>query len=517
MNFKEFEELVNSGVGEIALGEDVVPDEERNWVRMKKDGLTIDGNGHTIELKRFHVQAKNITLKNMDFVNNDEYSFRFEIDSKSSLTLIDCSFQDNRQFEDETDENPSHVIITHYGAVIDCEIYSKLALIGCDFEKCGINVSARLALVKIDNCRFDIENSKIANDDGSVEVVASQEEYLKPIIKEFTLCNRGLFLSLDEIPENYSRFSDLNELISCGEGEIVLNEDYIFDDSEELIEGIEIARDNLVIDGNNHIINGNGKSRVFDISAKNVTLKNIRFINSFSSDGGAIINRSEGLVLENCRFLGNHGGHGGAICNIGKNLRVIDCDFDFNSSFWSGGAIYSESDNLCIDSSSFQDNIVNDYFAQVPNFKSNLDGGSHGNGGAIYNERGRIHIKKTSFDFNQAMGEGSAIDNSGNMKAAECRFISNYAKDGAAVSNWGCFKADKSVFSGNESKYASVNNFLNMGTLELEDCQFEDGVYYENGDGSMVFSDGELVGRYDDEDEKNIPDCYEVGYYREEV
>ena len=33
MNFKEFEELVNSGVGEIALGEDVVPDEERNWVR----------------------------------------------------------------------------------------------------------------------------------------------------------------------------------------------------------------------------------------------------------------------------------------------------------------------------------------------------------------------------------------------------------------------------------------------------------------------------------------------------
>lgn len=514
MNFKEFEELINSGEGEIALTEDVVPDEDQNWIRMKKDGLTIDGNGHTIELKRFHVQAKNVTLKNMDFLNNDEYSFLFEIDSESSLTLIDCSFQDNREFKDETDENASHVIISHYGAVIECKIFSKLSLFGCDFEKCGINVSAKLASVKINNCRFDIENSWIANDDGSVEVAASEEEYLKPIIKEFTLCNWGLFLSLDEFPEDYSRFSDLNEMISSGEGEIILNEDYIFDDVEELIEGIEIVLDGLVIDGNNHIINGNGKSRVFDISAKNVTLKNIRFINSFSSDGGAIINRSEGLVLMNCRFLGNHGGHGGAICNLGENLRVIDCDFDYNSSFWSGGAIYNESDNLCIDSSSFQDNIVNDYFTQVPNFKSNL-GESNGCGGAIYNERGLVHIKKTSFGFNRAIGEGSAIDNSGNMKAVECRFISNYAKEGAAVSNWGCFKAEESVFGGNESKYAIVNNFFNMGTLELTDCQFEDGVYYENGDGSLVFSGDELVGRYDEEDEKNIPDCYGVGHYRE--
>jgi hypothetical protein len=74
-------------------------------------------------------------------------------------------------------------------------------------------------------------------------------------LKKLNNNNVGLFLVLDEFPDRYSSFTDLNELISKNDGEIVLQRDYLFDDNPELSDGIEIVKDNLVIDGNNHILN----------------------------------------------------------------------------------------------------------------------------------------------------------------------------------------------------------------------------------------------------------------------
>lgn len=53
------------------------------------------------------------------------------------------------------------------------------------------------------------------------------------------------------------------------------------DEDEQLFfeGGIELDEDNLTIDGQNHVIDANNLSRIFYITGKNITLKNIIFKN----------------------------------------------------------------------------------------------------------------------------------------------------------------------------------------------------------------------------------------------
>ena len=76
MNFKEFEELLGGEAKEISLNEDVILESDEDYrrgIELKRDGLVIDGNGHSIDamerVKAFHIQGDNITIKNLKFKN----------------------------------------------------------------------------------------------------------------------------------------------------------------------------------------------------------------------------------------------------------------------------------------------------------------------------------------------------------------------------------------------------------------------------------------------------------------
>lgn len=109
-------------------------------------------------------------------------------------------------------------------------------------------------------------------------------------------------------------FEELAILINyTAEGDIlVLNKDYHYINGSN--KGILISKP-IIIDGQGHTLNGNHLSRMFNVTAENVILKNINFINGnalgryFSNDagGGAIYWNGANGVVENCSFMNNTG------------------------------------------------------------------------------------------------------------------------------------------------------------------------------------------------------------------
>ncbi|MBE6505292.1 MAG: hypothetical protein E7Z73_06075 [Methanobrevibacter millerae] len=187
----------------------------------------------------------------------------------------------------------------------------------------------------------------------------------------------GLF---DKFNGKSKNFKYLEGLIRNGEKEIVLDSDIIFDSEEDSGSIILEDEEELIIDGNDHIINAKGKSSIFwfdygcDITIKNITLKN--------AEDGAITNRGR-LSLENSIFKNNKGG---AIDNQGR-LFVKNSIFKKNKSEHYGGAI---------DSGSY------DCYASFDGctFKNNRAS----RGGAIYagNKTCRLSLKDCTFQGNKA-------------------------------------------------------------------------------------------------------------------
>ena len=202
-------------------------------------------------------------------------------------------------------------------------------------------------------------------------------------------------------------FSYLNDKIASNtSSELILSEDV----KMELYEldyfegGIEIKTDNLIIDGKNHSIDGQKRSRIFIINAKNVTLKNIIFKNGFYinymnkryAGGGAIhVLENASLILENSVFLDNNSDtNAGAILNEGC-VKSYNTKFINNSSDSYGGAIYNKK-NINMVENEFKDNS-----ARIA--------------GAIYNQ-GQMNIEKDILlennrsDFNEEMYNADRIN-----------------------------------------------------------------------------------------------------------
>ena len=192
----------------------------------------------------------------------------------------------------------------------------------------------------------------------------------------------------------FNTFDDLSLLINnTPEGGIlVLDDDYKFAGGSN--KGIVISKA-ITIDGAGHIIDGNKSSRIFNVTADNVVLKNINFVNgnaigsytSSSIGGGALYwNGTDGLV-ENCSFTNNQDytidykeyeiitdgnetitilypipagaktSEGGAILWNGLNGTVRNCLFKDNHVGYAnhGGAVYWRGDYGKIIDSDFYD------------------------------------------------------------------------------------------------------------------------------------------------------------------
>lgn len=176
--------------------------------------------------------------------------------------------------------------------------------------------------------------------------------------------------AVQESPD-VGNFTTLNDEISnLAVGDYYkLKKDYAYNpDDSDFINGVKITEDNVVIDGDGHTIDGAGMARIFDIVSKNVTLKNINFVNGHSSENGGAIYAKSSLNILNSTFTNNTAvSSGGAVFVESAFLdSKIDSIF-INNSANSGGAIYFKGTTVNL--------TVNGYFENNSAQKS---------GGAIY-------------------------------------------------------------------------------------------------------------------------------------
>ena len=246
---------------------------------------------------------------------------------------------------------------------------------------------------------------------------------------ENTICGEGT-VEVDEqiIPqgENFDFVYLDKKIHESNTKEISLDHDITFENYEsDFYEGgIELDRGDLIINGNGHTIDGADKSRIFIITGKNITLKNIIFKNGHShknydnplnNNGGAIkINHNNNITIENCEFINNTSEeNGGAIHNAeGSEIIITESTLTENTAKYSGGAIENARGELIITESTLTENTAK--FA----------------GGAIENARGELIITESTLIENTA-DTGGAIRNykekSFNIK--NCKLENNKPND----------------------------------------------------------------------------------------
>ena len=149
-------------------------------------------------------------------------------------------------------------------------------------------------------------------------------------------------------------FDDLKSEIDDVEkgGVLNLTRDYRYDGSPSRI----TVASTMTVDGDGHVLNANGMSRIFLVTADDVIIRDIIFVN-----GGNIEWDGNHGILCNCTFVNCSVGYGGgAIRWIGDCGCVINCSFvncsttDSNPMFRNGGgAIDCDGKNCSISECSF--------------------------------------------------------------------------------------------------------------------------------------------------------------------
>ncbi|OWT32576.1 hypothetical protein BGI41_06955 [Methanobrevibacter sp. 87.7] len=193
------------------------------------------------------------------------------------------------------------------------------------------------------NINMVSENSLISdnvkeNQKSSIQsnIRTSENTYVSNAVKNN---KNSTILSDSETP---GTFNDLKKLITNTpeNGTLTLDKDYTFNGS---VDNYEISINKaIIIDGNNHILNGNNLSEIISVQAEKVVLKNINFINGYSEHhaGGIYWGKNNGTII-NCTFINNHGESScGAIYWNGHYGTIENSTFINNTAGANGGAVY---------------------------------------------------------------------------------------------------------------------------------------------------------------------------------
>ncbi|MBR4396809.1 MAG: hypothetical protein IKS93_03030, partial [Methanobrevibacter sp.] len=125
-----------------------------------------------------------------------------------------------------------------------------------------------------------------------------------------------IFLCISSVSANDNATSDFDDLsLQINQSQpgdtITLVKDYEYINGSN--KGILVSKP-ITIDGAGHTLNGNKLSRMFNVTADNVTIKNINFVNGNAfgryggiAGGGAIYWSGANGIVENCNFTDNAG------------------------------------------------------------------------------------------------------------------------------------------------------------------------------------------------------------------
>ena len=166
----------------------------------------------------------------------------------------------------------------------------------------------------------------------------------------------------------FGYYTDLQEIIDYtptgGIATIPFNIIYEPTQDAWLKDGMRLNK-TITINGNGLTINGSNQARNFIVTANNIEINNITFINAIADYGGSIKISSNYVNITNCTFL-NHktnSYHGAAVYIDGTYTNIHKSNFINNTATGWGGGVYLKSGkgNLLIANSTFINNY-GDYY-----------------------------------------------------------------------------------------------------------------------------------------------------------
>ena len=233
-------------------------------------------------------------------------------------------------------------------------------------------------------------------------------------------------------------FDDLTDEINAVEDGGVLNltKDYRYANGST--GGIKINR-SITIDGGGNTLDGKHVSRIFNVTAGNVALKNLKFTNAqFTGNGGAINWNAKDGILSNCTFVGCFASNGGAVYASFSTLRFTDCFFSDNSAV-NGACVYVADSIAEFINASFINNSATNASAAIfsmlslnsiegCDFINNTVSGKSPFGGAIAFYQYESDISNSRFIGNSINGDygyGSSIFNYGILNVENTTIVNN--------------------------------------------------------------------------------------------
>ena len=234
-----------------------------------------------------------------------------------------------------------------------------------------------------------------------------------------------------------------------------LTHDYKFNNETDDSNGIVIGKDNFVLNGNGRMINGNNLSRIFNITANNVTLSNLILTGGNAEKGGAIY-ASGSLTLNNVTFTDNYASKQGGAVGLYGDVTLNCNNSQFRDNYAeAGSSIFVEKGKLNIYNTDLSSKVFNKY-SQIVAFKNSI-----------------IYVENVTF-----------IDSSSSYAAA--LFFRGIKSATIRNSKFINLKANMT---------AGAIGLRNGGELYIENCEFTNTTSTNNG--GAVFVD--ITGEYEDD------------------
>ena len=312
-------------------------------------------------------------------------------------------------------------------------------------------------------------------------------------------------------------FTNLTDEIN-GKDVVDLTHDYKFNNETDNRSGIVISKDNFVLNGNGHTIDGKNQSRIFNIIANNITINDLILINGNAEKGGAIYSTGP-LTLNNVTFISNYASKNGGAVAVYEDVTINCNNSKFIDNFASEGGssfvvakgklnlynsyitskIYAKAGQV-MGSTGSQFNLENITFANTTatyspaiylvgskiriidskfiNLKANLTAGA-----MSLREGGELYISNCEFINTTSSRNAGAVyvditgynpGNEGNVTIIDSKFkdaSSEFA--GAYVQLGGQFWLNNTEFINNQAKLNGGAIYLSFTETEINNCTFE--------------------------------------------
>ena len=278
-------------------------------------------------------------------------------------------------------------------------------------------------------------------------------------------------------------------------GEVILDCDIIFVPANDFafINGINLNR-SITINGGGYQIFCFNSTRAFNVTADNVTIKNLTIFEGNSTEGGAIYWSGDNgamidVTLDLC--IANHAAS--AIYWSGDNGAIIKCSFDncwcTDENFTEGGAIYWSGDNGSISNSYFDFCMSNKggaiYWSGDNGSLTNtfIQNSFSLNGGAIYWSGDNSYINNSLFMILNPTGEEFPISTNGGgiyWNNTNNVLVNNSLFIYLDVDNNG-----GAIYSNNVTNFNVLNSIFGMNSA----VNFGGAIYCNNVNGSIKSSE----------------------------